>query len=238
MSSKVRIFIKEVPLFFKVFDFIRWKCIDIYRRLKYGREFDYYGVRFFTGRQGSGKTISVVHHIGKIKKTFPDCLVVANFDFEYRDQELTDWRQMLELRNGKDGIIFVIDEIQNEYSSTKWKDFPDHLLSEITQLRKQKIYVVVTSQVFTRVVKPLREQAFWVVDCYTFFKRWTFQTEYDADDYNTFIDDPEKKQRLPRLLVKRSSFVQSDKIRNLFNTEEKVTKMAKVEFIPRHERSS
>ena len=51
-----------------------------------------------------------------------------------------------------------------------------------------------TSQVFTRVSKPLREQTYEVVECYTVLGRWTFQKCFDADDYNAMVDNPEPRK--------------------------------------------
>ena len=39
-------------------------------------------------------------------------------------------------KNGTDGVIFAIDEIQNEFSCANSKDFPETLLSQVTQQRK------------------------------------------------------------------------------------------------------
>ena len=102
---------------------------------------------------------------------------------------------MLKYRNGDDGVIFAIDEIQNEFSSAVSKDFLETLLSEITMQRKQKITILSSSQVFTRVAKALREQYYDVMECRTFFGRWTRIKCYDADDYCSVIDNysPEKK---------------------------------------------
>ncbi len=74
--------------------------------------------------------------------------------------QMTSWRDFMEIRNGTKGVLFLIDEIHSEYSSKSWKDFPEELLSEISQQRKQRIKIVATSQIYSRVVKQLREQAF------------------------------------------------------------------------------
>ena len=52
------------------------------------------------------------------------------------------------LHNGNKGVMFAIDKIHSEWPSASWKDFPEVLLSEITQQRKQLIKIVASSQVF------------------------------------------------------------------------------------------
>ena len=86
-----------------------------------------------------------------------------------------------------------------------------------------------TSQVFTRVSKPLREQTYEVVECFTLFGRWTFQKCFDADDYNLVIDstNPEKKMSIRRKW--RRNFVQNDYIRNLYNSYAVIENMSKLQ---------
>ncbi len=74
---------------------------------------------------GSGKTIGIVEELERIKQNFPNCIICTNIHYLKQDLPLTDWRQLLEIRNGTNGVVFVIDEVQNEYDNTKWKDFPE-----------------------------------------------------------------------------------------------------------------
>lgn len=163
----------EILLFrfiFKLIDFIRWKLFDLIMFLINGRQFNLFGVTIFCGRQGSGKTIGIVEQLEQIKQQYPKALICTNIHYLKQDLPLVDWRQLLELRNGTDGVVFVIDEIQNEYDNSKWKDFPEGLLSVITQQRKQRIKIYLSSQVYTRVVKQIREQCFDVIECKTFMR--------------------------------------------------------------------
>ena len=220
-----------LQFFSKLVDFLRWKLVDLCYYLIIGKQFNLYGVTMFCGRQGSGKTISMVEMLDRIKTEFPDCIIVTNFGYINQDYHLTDWRQLLDIRNGEKGVVFAIDEIQNEYDNSKWQDFPEGILSVITQQRKQRIKILLTSQVYTRVVKQIREQCFEVVECKTILGRWTRERCFEADDYNSLIDNPspEKKFKLHKLW--RYSFIQSDFLRNLYNSYEVVEKMKKAEFV-------
>lgn len=161
-------------------------------------------------------------------------MIVTNFFYSGQDKAMESWRDLLELRNGTDGIIFAIDEIHLDWNSNDWKDFPENLLTEVCQQRKQRIKIVASSQVYTRVVKQLREQAFDVVESRTLLGRWTFQRCFDAEDYNSVIDSVDKKNKMHRKW--RRSFIQTDAIRQLYDTYRKIESMRSKTFIPRHER--
>ena len=219
----------------KYFDLFRWLLVDFLERDLHRGEFKEYGFTFFVGRQGAGKTISMIQYLEKMKEMYPYCLVVTNFQYYRSDYVMTDWRDLLTIRNGTDGIIFAIDEIHSEYDSSKWNDIPEDLLSEISQQRKQRIKIIASAQFFTRVAKPLREQAATVVSCRTMLNRLTFNKEYDALEYAMIIDNPliAAKKIKP---IRKSSFVQSDYLRACYDTYEKIERMQKTEFSKRSER--
>ena len=174
----------------------------------------------------------MVRYLEVMKERYPDCLVVTNFDYYLADHIMTDWRDLLTIRNGTKGIIFAIDEIHSEYDSSKWADIPEDLLSEISQQRKQRIKIIASAQFFGRVAKPLREQAVTVVACKTIFGRLTLNREYDALEYASIVDNPLVAARKIKPL-RKSSFVQSDYLRSCYDTYAKVERMRKTKFIPR-----
>lgn len=215
----------------KLIHFFKLFFHDLYLIIKFGKKFDLYGVTVFVGRQGEGKTISMVDYLDRMSKKFPECLIITNFDYANRDKRMESWDDIFNIRNGEEGVIFAIDELQNEYDSTKWKDFPEGLLSEITMQRKQRIKIVATSQIFGRMVKQLREQTFEVVECRTFFNRWTVNKCYDAWEYENCDGDREKIRKLFKRW--KWSFIQTDELRERYDTYEKIQKIAKEGFIER-----
>ena len=229
----------EIPVlrfFSKLLDFMRWKFYDFLMLLINGRKFDLYGLTIFCGRQGGGKTISMVEYLDRMKDKFPDCKIVTNFNYIRQDMPFVDWRQFTEVRNGLDGVIFAIDELQNEYNSNSWQDFPEELLSTVTMQRKQRIKIVATSQVFTRVVKQLREQCYEVVECKTILGRWTKQKCFDADDYNSIVDNLTPERKFKTRKKWKYSFIQSNNIRSLFDSYAVVDSIKNKEYIKRNER--
>lgn len=230
----------EIPIlrfFSKFIDFMRWKIYDFLMLLINGRKFNLYGLTIFCGRQGGGKTISMVEYLDRMKDKYPDCKIVTNFNYIRQDMPFTDWRQFTEVRNGLDGVIFAIDELQNEYNSNNWQDFPEELLSTVTMQRKQRIKIVATSQVFTRVVKQLREQCYEVVECKTILGRWTRQKCFDADDYNAIVDNLSPERKFKTRKKWKYSFIQSNNIRALFDSYAVVDSIKNKEYIKRNERN-
>lgn len=207
---------------------------DIWFVIKHGRRFREFGCTIYCGRQGDGKTMAITEYLERMRLRYPRALILTNYGYIYEDAVIDSWRDLLTIRNCTDGVIFAIDEIQNEYSSMAWKDFPEALLREVTQQRKQRVKIVLSSQVYTRVVKQLREQCFEVVECKTLMERWTFLKAFDADEYNGIIDRAEMKHKLHRLW--RYNFLQSEYLRTLFDSYRKIEKMSKTEFLPRSER--
>ena len=216
-------------------DLFRWLLVDFLERDLHRGEFNEYGFTFYVGRQGAGKTISMVRYLELMKEKYPKCIIVTNFAYYRSDHIMTDWRDMLTLRNGTDGIIFAIDEIHSEYSAKSWNDVPESLLSEVSQQRKQRVQIVATAPVFTRVATPLREQAATVVSCSTWAGRLTRNREYDALQYAMIVENPVAVKRKVKPLHK-TSFVQSDALRACYDTFEKIRRMEKIQFSPRKDR--
>ena len=153
--------------------------------------FPYQGCVVFTGRQGAGKTVALVEFMRSMQNTYPAAQVITNLGYKYENAVLDDWRPLITYKNGIYGVIAAIDEMQNWFSSNQSKDFPPEMLQVITQNRKNRRIILGTSQVFTRLSKPLREQVTEVRECHTFLGCITFVVrkepilgaEGDVDSY-------------------------------------------------------
>ena len=147
--------------------------------------FPYYGMHFYCGRQGSGKTYSMTHELELIRKKYPKCKIYTNYGYKYQNLPIYNISMLKDEKyyNGSDGVVFAIDEIQNLYQASNINSVPVEILGVVTQLRKQKVYIICTSQVFTRVSKPLREQAFYITECKTLFHSLTVCNKYNSDEY-------------------------------------------------------
>lgn len=192
-----------------------------------------FGCWFYVGKQGSGKSMSLINKLEQLRKRYPKVKIYTNMGYKFETAPLKSLNDLLDrkLYNGKFGTIFVIDEIQNEFSCKTSKDFPETLLSLITQQRKNRILILTTSQVFTRVSKPIREQCYRAIECQTFFGRYTRNKVYNGILYADAFDlSPEKRRKLNKRL-NLECFCQTDYLRNCFDSYALIEKLNRNGFV-------
>lgn len=131
--------------------------------------FPYQGMIIFEGRQGSGKTISMVQYMKDMQYEFPDALCATNLAYTDENKPLKTWTMLIDYKNGYKGVIVAMDELQNWFSSNDSKNFPPEMLSVITQNRKNRRIILGTSQNFYLLAKAIRSQATEVRRCTTYF---------------------------------------------------------------------
>lgn len=169
-------------------DFPKQLAIDILSRTPY--EFREYGLHMVCGRQGSGKTMTVVYLLQKWKNKYPKMKICTNLGYKYQDYELNHWKDLICYKNGIYGIANVIDEIQTWFNSLESKDFPIEMIEQISQQRKQRKCLIGTAQVFSRIAKPIREQThfvympFTIAGCLTVVRKT--KPEYWDDEKQKF----------------------------------------------------
>lgn len=207
----------------KLVDFIKFKIKDIKKineMKKLGQKpFKKFGLTLFTGRQGAGKTMSLVYEAEKLREEFPNLYIASNFGYIHQNEALTSLADITNaVLRARDlecvGVLILWDEIQNDFDA--YSKVSKDVLRVITQQRKQGIKILATSQVFNRVSKALREQTYEVAICNTILQRYTRTRYYDADEYAQQIERSEERRKLHRL--RTVSFVQSDELRELYDS--------------------
>lgn len=161
----------------------RKKISYFFQLLKYNKEFnknnpDYFrpdGLLVFVGSQGSGKTLSAVNYVYVLLQLYPKCKLVTNIDLKdfpidnIRVFRFNNAEDLKKYKNGRKGVIFLIDEIHLYFNSLESKNINIDVMTQIAQQRKQRIHIVATSQVFGRMAKPLREQFSSIILCRSYF---------------------------------------------------------------------
>jgi len=130
------------------------------------------GIWVFCGPQGSGKTLSAVQCLQKMCKEYPKAIVCSNLDIKGIENTVipfTDYEQLKTLDNGIEGIIFFLDELHILWNSLESKDIPISEMACFCQMRKNRRVIIGTSQVYSRIAKPIREQLQYAVDCKNYF---------------------------------------------------------------------
>lgn len=161
-----RNFIKKDGFFYKVFVKLPKQVVDDY----FERDpdfFAYQGCIIFEGRQGAGKSIGMIEFARRMQAEYPLAKCITNIGYTQEDNELKTWRTLMNYKNGIYGVIVVMDELQNWFSSNDSKNFPPEMLTVITQNRKNRRIILGTSQNFYLLAKAIRSQATEVRRCTT-----------------------------------------------------------------------
>lgn len=211
------------------FDFPRALACDFLNRNPDAMKI--HGIYMFCGEQGSGKTIAAIQFLREQLMKYPKIRIKSNIKISFQYGKITHWTQILNSNNGSIGEIDFIDEIQNWFSSNESKNFPVEMLSEVTQQRKQHKVIVGTSQVFTRMSKPLREQTKFLCLPFTIAGCLTVVRVYKPvlDDTGTMIN---------KKFVKIYFFVHDKELRDCYDTFEKVERLSSKGFQPATERGA
>lgn len=187
--------------------------------------FKEYGMHLLCGEQGSGKTTLMAYLVRKYKTIYPRVIVRSNFSCSMQDYELTSWEELTLDTNGIYGEIDCIDEIQNWFSSNQSKNFPPDMLTIITQQRKVRRCILATSQVFTRVAKPIRENTYLMYYPFTIFGCITF-----VRVYKPILD--EQGNLKERKLKKFFFFVHDEELRSMFDSYKTICSLRDSGFKP------
>ena len=136
------------------------------RMMKSSDGFPYGGLWVFTGAQGAGKTLLLMHMVREIHEQYPKALIVTNISvFGIPCIPYTGIGDFDKYVNGADGVIFIFDEIHTLFNSLESAKMP---LSQVTvwcQNRKNRRLILGTTQRYTRMAKPVREQVTWHYEC-------------------------------------------------------------------------
>ncbi len=193
--------------------------------------FDTYGIHIFCGEQGSGKSIAAVHFIKMISERNPGAMIEANIDLDCAEFTIEDSDDIIGVNNGELGMVVMLDEIQNWFSSLESKNFPPEMLTEITQQRKQRKCIVGTAQVFNRISKPIREQITLLYKPTTIAGCLTIVRVYRAHVNQEGALDRESFQRM-------YFFVHDDELRNAYDTYAKVERVHAKGYVDYNKRIS
>jgi len=185
--------------------------------------FNEFGVHIIAGKQGSGKSITLTYMLMRYQKMYPKLKVKTNYYYEHEHARIGHWKDVLNGTNGIYGEIDVLDEIQNWFNSLQSKDFPIEMLTEITQQRKQTKMIIGTSQVFTRVAKPIREQTYMLYEPNTIFGCITIVRKYEITCDTEGITDNKKFRGM-------FFFVHNEEIRGAFDTYKKIINLGQEGF--------
>ncbi len=190
-------------------------------QLKNDDGFPFCGMWIFSGAQGSGKTLLLMHLVKEMIEAYPDAIIVSNISiFGLPCIPFQGVEDFEKYHNGSKGIIFIIDEIHILFNSLESKNMPLSTMQVWAQNRKNRRVILGTSQRFNRVAKGVREQTTWNYECRRpLFNLIYSYTVYDGANYDDngkyIIDDDDDKP-------KRHFYIPNVSVMRMYNTMEVV----------------
>lgn len=126
----------------------------------------------FKGYQGSGKTLSMVHYVFQLQKQFPKCIIYSNVKIKglknfHLIENDRDVAEAISAQNGPDGVVLLLDEAHLFFN--KKTGISLDVLTAISQQRKDRRRIVMSSQIWEELDISLRKQVKHIVSCYCRF---------------------------------------------------------------------
>lgn len=126
------------------------------------------GTRAYKGYQGRGKSLSMVKYVYDLKQEYPECIIFSNIkmngikDFHYTKTDL-EVINGLKFNNGDKGVINIIDECH--LFCNKKTGISLDWLTQISQQRKERRKIIISSQIWEDLDVSLRKQVPEIVNC-------------------------------------------------------------------------
>lgn len=182
------------------------------------RKLHLYGIHGYVGLYGQGKTIALTQYAYNLRKKYGDKIYIAsNYFLSFQDFPIEHWKQLLD--DYDKPIVFLYDEIQNDFNSRLYKDFPMVLVYMLTQNRKGNgKQICFSAQEFTAVDKNFRDLTMTVNVCHTYLGRLTSVHRFNKRDYDEYsaCNSSDRRVKLRSRNIWR--FVQTDFIRSCYDS--------------------
>lgn len=209
----------------------------IYKSIKDKKErgIHLYGIYGYFGLPGKGKTIAMCKQLKDYRKQYGDNIyIMTNFCYKDEDFAFKSWKDLL--KEYDKPLVVAWDEVQNEFNSRDFKDFPIELLTLLTQVRKKNgIQILYTAQRWHFVDKNFRSLSFGCYECNTLLGNLTFTRHYDPVDYDNLCSnsDYDKRRKIhPKMTV---SFLQNEDLRNCYDSYRMLESAKSKEYMDRTE---
>lgn len=204
---------------------------------RYRLEFDGWGLHLYVGKFGCGKTSSMVYDAYLLCLKYPQLKILTNLKLN----NFPTYTVILSLRSGQDilsapkNTLVLIDEIGTIFNSrdfSKSKDsVPKILFQHICQCRKRKLMIYSTTQRWNFLDKQLRDICATVRECSLSvsyrFNRFATIKHYDSVEYDLAFSNP----LIPLSCYFGTHYVQTDFIRNLYDTDELIASMLSMDYL-------
>ena len=217
---------------FHIVMLIIYKIKDFFYFLKErDHSFCGYGLHIYVGLFGSGKTSTMVRDVYNIALKFPEVEILTNMQLLNfpKHTKINMMRSVSDIVNAKNNTVVVLDELPTIFNSRDWKKngIPPAVLESMLQVRKNGIMILGTAQRFEFIDSLIRNITATVRECTCILGRWNIIRVFDGHEYELTTGS------LNRPAKTRScyAFIQSDKMRKLYDTREFVTALKNKKYI-------
>lgn len=194
-----------------------------------------YGIYGFFGLPGKGKTMAMSKYLNDMREKYGnDIYIMTNYFYVNQDFPFTSWKDLL--KEYDKPLIVAWDEVQNEFNSRDFKSFPIALLTLLTQVRKKNgIQILYTAQRWHFVDKNFRSLSFGCYECNTILGCYTVAKLYDPVDYDNLCSQSDYDKRRKIRPKGYMDFIQSDALRNCYNSYLMLESAKSKEYMDRNE---
>lgn len=194
-----------------------------------------YGIYGYFGLPGAGKTMCMSRRLEQLRNQYGDDIyIMTNYFYNDQDFAFTGWKDLLKKYDKP--LVVAWDEVQNEFNSRAFKDFPIALLTLLTQVRKSNgIQILYTAQRWHFVDKNFRSLSFGCYECRTLFNCFTIEKLYDPVDYDNLCSNSDYDKRRRIKSIKVDSFLQTEELRNCYDSYQMLESAKSKEYMDRTE---
>lgn len=224
--------------------FLLFKDLFMWMRNRGWTKFDDFGLNVYIGGFGEGKTCSIVRDAYDIACKYDGINILTNVTltgFPETCNILPPLKYGTDIINAPDNTVVILDELGTIFNSRDFqggksnkdgsKGIPKPVFQTLVQVRHRHILVLAGVQDWRFIDKQIRQVAKTVTVCSAWlhhpFTRMITNRIFDAKEYDMFYDNP----LLPLTELDAFSYVQTDKLRNLYDTKEMVETLLESEYI-------
>ena len=235
-SKRFKLFTDKLLLLPK-FLALYFRDLYFYIKHKKYRKFSGFGIHIYTGLFGSGKTSAMVARAYELAKRYSDLSIVTNIDLRHfpKKTRILPLNSPQDILNAPRPALILIDEIGTIFNSRDFakskESVPKPVYQHLCQCRHRDLMIYGTCQNWGQLDKQIRDISASVRVCHTSFSHPFSRLQtvkiFDRFDYDMWYAD----RRLPIRMIGGSVFIQSDKIRSLYDTNQLVSNMLKSDYL-------
>lgn len=233
----IKLFLKWIV---KFIIFLGYFFYDLFGYVRYKRynDFNIYGLHLYVGAFGASKTSAMVRQAYLYAKRYKQLTIVSNVELH----NFPEYTKIISLHSPEDILnapvnsLILIDEIGTIFNS---RDFakskgsvPKPLYQHLCQNRHRNMAILATCQHYDQLDKQLRQITATVTDCSIFpcypFSRLSTLLRYSGREYDRWYSNASAQKPLP---IGSDIYIQTDRIRSLYDTKELVRSMLSAEYI-------